>query len=68
MVDKSLCQFESSIGVKHVTVQAPGVPCRLEPIGVPDIFADGGPFDYLTERYGLTARGIVQAARRILGC
>lgn len=23
MVDKSLCQFERSIGVKHVTVQAP---------------------------------------------
>jgi transketolase len=55
-------------GVVAETLARAGVPCRLEPIGVPDIFADGGPFDYLTERYGLTARGIVQAARRILGC
>lgn len=54
-------------GVVAETLARAGVPCRLEPVGVPDRFADGGPFDYLTARYGLTAPGIVQAARRILG-
>jgi len=41
-------------------------PIPVEMVGVKDEFGEVGPVDYLAERYGLTAKHIVDAARRVL--
>ncbi len=53
-------------GVVAETLARAGTPCRLEPVGLPDIFAAGGPFEYLTQRHHMTTHDIVQAAIRVL--
>jgi transketolase len=39
-----------------------GVGCRLNPLGVPDIWAPAGPQDYIREQLGLDAKAIASAA------
>jgi transketolase len=49
--------------VAEVVVQHHPVPMRI--LGVPDVFAPTGPTDFLLEHFGLTAKGIYDAATEI---
>jgi transketolase len=42
------------------------ISARLDRIGVPDRFLECGSTDYLTDKYGLSVRRIVETARRLL--
>ena len=42
------------------------VSVRLDRIGVPDCFLECGSIDYLTDKYGLSVRRIVETAQRLL--
>ena len=44
-----------------------GVAARLRKIGIPDRFIECGSVAYLTEKYGLSVRCIVEAARQAAG-
>jgi transketolase len=51
--------------VAEVVVQHHPVPMRI--LGVPDVFAPTGPTDFLLEHFGLTAKGIYDAATEVVG-
>ncbi len=41
-------------------------PCRVVRIGVQDVFGESGQAQELLDHYGLRARNIIEAVRRIL--
>ena len=41
-------------------------PCPVKRVGIPDTFADTGPYDELLDRFGLAVDDIVQAAKAAL--
>jgi 1-deoxy-D-xylulose-5-phosphate synthase len=45
-------------GVMHVTTKI---------MGLPDWYIEQGPQDFLRERYGLTAEGIYQSVKELIG-
>jgi transketolase len=41
-------------------------PVVVERLGIPDTFAESGPYEALLDRYGLSIDGIVEAARKLI--
>jgi len=43
------------------------VPVPLERVGLPDTFAESGPYSELLDKYGMSVDAIADAVRRVLG-
>jgi transketolase len=54
------------LGSAVAELLAETAPTPMERIGVRDTFAESGPYLELIDKYGLTARHIVQAVKRVL--
>lgn len=60
-------QIWGGLGSAVATYLSRTVPCKIEYVAIEDTFAESGQPDELLVKYGLTASGIVQAAKRALG-
>jgi transketolase len=56
----------SGLGVRVAQVIAESRPCPMEFVGIEDTYAESGPPEALMEKYGLTAKNVAAAARRVL--
>ncbi|HHV94478.1 MAG TPA: transketolase family protein [Firmicutes bacterium] len=54
------------LGAAVSEVVADQHPCPVKRVGIPDTFADTGPYDELLDRFGLAVDDIVQAAKAAL--
>lgn len=45
---------------------AAACPVPLERVGIPDVFAECGPYDDLLEKYGMSVRAISEAVHRVV--
>jgi transketolase len=43
-----------------------GCPVPLDPVGIPDTFAECGPYPDLLDKYGMSQQDILRAVRRVL--
>lgn len=57
---------DSGLGVRVAQVVAQMQPCPMEFVGIQDTYAESGTPEELLDKYGLVARDIVSAARRVL--
>lgn len=57
---------ETGLGVRVAQVVAETGPCPLEFVGIQDTFAESGSPEELMEKYGLVAKNVVAAAKRVL--
>ncbi len=57
---------DGGLGVRVAQVVAQSSPCPMEFVGIQDTYAESGPPDALLDKYGLRARDIAAAARRVL--
>jgi transketolase len=57
---------DGGLGVKVAQVVAETHPCVMEFVGIHDRYAESGQPDELLEKYGLVARDIAAAARKVL--
>lgn len=57
---------DSGLGVRVAQAVAQLRPVPMEFVGIRDTYAESGPPAALLEKYGLVARNIVEAARRVL--
>jgi transketolase len=60
-------QIWGGLGSAVATYLAKVAPCKMDYVAIQDTFAESGQPDELLVKYGLTASGIVQAAKRVLG-
>jgi transketolase len=58
---------ETGLGVRVSQVVAETRPCPMEFVGIQDTYAESGSPEDLMEKYGLVARNILTAAKRVLG-
>ncbi|MBZ5608851.1 MAG: transketolase family protein [Acidobacteriia bacterium] len=56
----------TGLGVRVAQVVAETNPCAMEFVGIQDTYAESGTPQELMEKYGLVARNVVAAARRVL--
>jgi transketolase len=56
----------SGLGVRVAQVAAETRPCPIEFVGIQDTYAESGAPEELMEKYGLVARNVVAAAKRVL--
>jgi len=56
----------SGLGVRVAQVVAQTRPCPMEFVGIQDTYAESGTPEQLLEKYGLVARDIAAACRRVL--
>lgn len=56
----------TGLGVRVAQVVAETRPCPMEFIGIQDTYAESGASEELMEKYGLVARDVVAAAKRVL--
>jgi len=56
----------TGLGVRVAQVVAESRPCPMEFVGIEDTYAESGPPEALMEKYGLTAKNVAAAARRVL--
>jgi transketolase len=56
----------SGLGVRVAQVAAETRPCPIEFVGIQDTYAESGAPEELMEKYGLVARNVVTAAKRVL--
>jgi transketolase len=54
------------LGVRVAQVVAETHPCAMEFVGIQDTYAESGEPDQLLEKYGLVARDVAAAARKVL--
>jgi transketolase len=54
------------LGGAVAEVLAATTPTPLERVGLQDIYAETGPYADLLDKYGLTARHVVEAAEKVL--
>ena len=57
---------DSGLGVRVAQAVAETVPCPIEFIGVQNTYAESGTPEGLLDKYGLVARGVIAAVRRVL--
>lgn len=57
---------DAGLGVRVAQAVAETSPCPMEFVGVHDTYAESGGGDELLDKYGLTARDIAAAARKVL--
>ena len=58
---------DAGMGVRVAQVVAETQPCPMEFIGIRDTYAESGKPEELLDKYGLIARDVVAAVRRVLG-
>jgi transketolase len=56
----------TGLGVRVAQVAAETHPCPMEFVGIQDTYAESGTPDELMAKYGLVARDVAAAARRVL--
>ena len=56
----------TGLGVRVSQVVAETHPCSMEFVGIQDTYAESGAPEELMEKYGLVARNIIAASRRVL--
>ena len=59
--------LDGGMGVRVAQVVAETQPCPMEFIGIRDTYAESGKPEELLDKYGLVARDVVAAVRRVLG-
>jgi transketolase len=57
---------QTGLGVRVAQVTAETRPCPIEFVGIQDTYAESGSPEELMEKYGLVAKNIVAAAKRVL--
>src|SRR5579864_5685613 len=57
----------TGLGVRVSQVVAETRPCAMEFVGIQDTYAESGTPEELMQKYGLVARDIIAASRRVLG-
>lgn len=57
---------ETGLGVRVAQVVAEIRPCPMEFVGINDTYAESGSPEELMEKYGLVARNIVSASKKVL--
>jgi transketolase len=57
----------TGLGVRVAQVVAETRPCAMEFVGIQDTYAESGAPEELMEKYGLVARNVAAAAKRVLG-
>ena len=57
---------DSGLGVRVAQAMSQTQPCPMEFVGIQETYAESGQPDELMEKYGLVARNIVDAVRRVL--
>jgi transketolase len=57
---------DGGLGVRVAQVVAETNPCPMEFVGIQDTYAESGTPEELLDRYGLVARDIITAIRRVL--
>jgi len=57
---------DSGLGVRVAQLVAESHPCPMEFVGIRNTYAESGTPDQLLDKYGLLARDIISAARRVL--
>jgi transketolase len=58
---------DGGLGVRVAQVVAETSPCPMEFVGVQNTFAESGSPDELLDKYGLRAREVAAAAKKVLG-
>ncbi len=56
----------SGLGVRVAQVVAESKPCPMEFVGIQDTYAESGTPEELMDKYGLVARDVIAASRRVL--
>jgi transketolase len=56
----------SGLGVRVAQVVSESKPCPMEYVGIQDTYAESGTPEELMDKYGLVARGVIAACRRVL--
>ena len=56
----------NGLGVRVAQVVAETRPCPMEFVGIQDTYAESGTPEQLMEKYGLVARDVAEASRRVL--
>ena len=57
---------DGGLGVRVAQVVAETAPCPMEFVGIHDTYAESGPPDELLEKYGLVARDVAAAVRKVV--
>jgi transketolase len=57
---------DGGLGVRVAQVVAETEPCPMEFVGIHDTYAESGQPDELLDKYGLIARDVVAAARKVI--
>jgi transketolase len=57
---------DGGLGVRVAQVVAETQPCPMEFVGIQETYAESGQPDELLEKYGLVARNVEEAARKVL--
>jgi transketolase len=57
---------DSGLGVRVAQVVAETNPCKMEFVGIQNTYAESGSPEQLLDKYGLIARDVVAAVRRVL--
>jgi transketolase len=57
---------DAGLGVRVAQVVAETAPCPMEFVGIHDTYAESGQPDELLEKYGLVARDVAAAVRKVL--
>jgi transketolase len=57
---------DGGLGVRVAQVVAESAPCPMEFVGIQNVYAESGQPDELLDKYGLIARDVVAAVRRVL--
>jgi transketolase len=57
---------DGGMGVRVAQVVAETQPCPMEFVGIQETYAESGQPDELLEKYGLMAKNVAEAARKVL--
>jgi transketolase len=57
---------DGGLGVRVAQVVAETRPCPMEFVGIRNTYAESGQADELMDKYGLVARDVAAAARRVV--
>ncbi len=57
---------DGGLGVRVAQVVAETHPCAMEFVGIEDTYAESGTPEQLLDKYGLVARDVIAAVRRVL--
>jgi transketolase len=58
---------DGGLGVRVAQVVAETQPCPMEFVGIQEVYAESGQPEELLEKYGLVAKDVAAAARKVLG-